>query len=154
MTPRKPRAREGETRKSPVRITEAILDEILQRLEQGESLSGICDSDRDRLPTVSSITDLCDRDSSVNVRYTRARNVGLDRLAERSLTVAGDRTRDPNCRRVELDALKWFTSKLRPDKYGDSSKLSVTGADGGAIQTESKVVVEFVRPQPLTGGDR
>ena len=150
---RKPRPREGETRQ-PVRLTDAILDEILQRLEQGESLSGICNSDRARLPRPSTITDLCASDAAFSVRYARARNAGIDHLAERGLAVAADDTRDPNSRRVELDAIKWFTSKMRPDKYGDSSKLAVTGADGGAIQTNATLQIKIVQPtEAEDGGD-
>jgi hypothetical protein len=133
----------GKARKAAVTITDEILDEIIERLEQGESLSGICNSDSSRLPRPSSITDLCERDAAFNVRYTRARNCGIDRLAERGLSVASDDSRDANSRRVELDAIKWFTSKMRPDKYGDASKISVSGVDGAPIQQETTLRITF-----------
>lgn len=129
----KKRSREPEA-KPIVRVTPEVLDDVLLRLEQGESLSGICNSDPKRYPRPSAITNLCADDAEVNARYTRARNLGIDRLAERGLAVAGDDTRDPNSRRVELDAIKWFTSKMRPDKYGDASKLTLDGTGpGGSI---------------------
>lgn len=133
----KPRQSASSTRQR-VSPTPEILDEIFSRLEAGESLSGICYSEPERFPRPSTITDLCAANAEVSARYARARNAGLDRLAEQSLSVASDKHRDPNCRRVELDAIKWFTSKLRPDKYGDASKLELTGANGGPIQVQAE----------------
>jgi hypothetical protein len=52
-------------------------------------------------------------------QYARARHIGLDAEAEAIVETAADKTRDPNDRRVEVDARKWLLSKLRPDKYGD-----------------------------------
>jgi hypothetical protein len=43
---------------------------------------------------------------------------------------------------------------MRPDKYGDSSKLAVTGADGGAIQTNATLQIKIVQPtEAEDGGD-
>ena len=38
--------------------------------------------------------------------------------------IAADKKRDPNCRRVEIDAIKWRASKMVPRKYGDKLELS------------------------------
>ena len=56
--------------------------------------------------------------------YARARNTGLDCIAEGTIGIADDLTEDPNSRRVRIDARKWLLSKMRPDKYGDQVKVS------------------------------
>jgi len=63
-------------------------------------------------------------DEAFASQYARARSMGIDALAERGMEVAADKTRDPNDRRVELDAIKWFASKMKPDKYGDRQILA------------------------------
>jgi hypothetical protein len=134
MTPRNPRAREGETRKPGVTLTPAIMDEILERLAKGESLRGITESEPDRMPTAGAVIKSLDGDAIMNQRYARARAEGIDAMAERALIVSVDTTRDPNCRRIEIDTIKWFASKQRPDKYGDAAKVTLDGTGpGGAI---------------------
>jgi hypothetical protein len=129
----KKRAREPET-KPLVRITDAIADEILKRLEDGESLRSICSSDPQRLPGATAIHELVARDSAFAERYARARSAGIDRLAEQTLAIADNLDEDPRSRAVRIDARKWFASKMRPDKYGDASKLTVDGTGpGGSI---------------------
>lgn len=56
--------------------------------------------------------------------YTRARDVGLDCQLDRMLAVSRDKKRDPKCRAVEIDALKWRLSKMAPKRYGDRLELA------------------------------
>lgn len=99
--------------------TEELADEIIARLSSGETLHAICRSD-DRFPAPSAISDnWCDSIPRWRERYARARNLGLDYIAEDALRIADDLTEDPNSRRIRVDTRKWLLSKLRPDKYGD-----------------------------------
>jgi hypothetical protein len=95
-------------------------------------------------------------------RYARARRDGYDVLAEEMLEIADDATNDfmtrtsesgqnkvldaehVNRSRLRIDARKWLLSKLRPDKYGDDQRIQLTGAGGGAVQSEHRIV--FVDP--------
>ena len=36
--------------------------------------------------------------------------------------------------RVEADVVKWQLGKMRPDKYGDNTRHTVSGPDGGPVQ--------------------
>lgn len=36
--------------------------------------------------------------------------------------------------RLKIDVIKWEASKLKPKKYGDTTKHEHSGADGGPIQ--------------------
>lgn len=39
--------------------------------------------------------------------------------------------------RVRLDALKWISSRLYPNKYSEKSALALTGFDGGPVQLQA-----------------
>lgn len=105
----------------PSKFTPELADEICERLSAGESLRGICETLE---VTESGVRKHAMDDLQFGARYARARNIGLDSLAEKTLEIAADKNRDPNCRRVEVEAIKWFASKLRPDKYGDRLELA------------------------------
>lgn len=83
-------------------------------------------------------------------QYALARDLGLDRMAEELLEIAdtpviGEETEDDgekvktkrgdmlNHRRLQVDARKWYLSKLAPKKYGDKQAMELTGADGGPV---------------------
>ena len=59
-------------------------------------------------------------------QYARAREAAADLMAEEIITIANDVTADPQCRRVRIDALKWYAGKLRPKVYGDRIQQDVT----------------------------
>jgi carboxylesterase type B len=44
--------------------------------------------------------------------------------------------------RVKISAFQWRASKLAPKVYGDKSEVAVTGASGGAMQTETKLSLD------------
>lgn len=118
---------------------------ILDQLAQGESLRSIC-----ALPTVPSrsviydwITENVDGFSD---RYARARDIGLDVVAEEVMQIADE---EVGClengatdsgavahKRLRFDARRWYLSKLAPKRYGDKVTTEVTGADGGPIQVD------------------
>ncbi len=60
-------------------------------------------------------------------QYARAREAAADFLAEEIIAIADDQTADPNCRRVRIDARKWYAGKLRPKVYGDRIQQEHTG---------------------------
>lgn len=55
--------------------------------------------------------------------YAKARNTGMDALAESIVDIA-DTDPDPARARVRVDARKWIASKILPRKYGDRHVLS------------------------------
>jgi len=60
-------------------------------------------------------------------RYARAKNMQADLLVEQVIEIADDEKRDPNCRRISIDARKWTAGKLTPEKYGDKIELDHKG---------------------------
>lgn len=129
----------------PSRYTEAIGDEICERLANGESLKGICSEGL--LPSMRTVLRWLADDENEGFRrkYAHAREAQADALADEMLEIADDATNDWMLRnregheswelngehiqrsRLRLDARKWLASKLAPKKYGD--KIGIGGAD-------------------------
>ena len=135
-----------------VRYSAKIADEILRRLETGETLHAIC---RDpEMPAFSSVMEWTYEGGPTGFadRYARARLIGYNAMAEDVLAIADDGRNDWIEReqgksantehiqrsRLRFDARRWLLSKALPKIYGD--KLELGGPDGGPIQVS---VVKF-----------
>jgi len=44
--------------------------------------------------------------------------------------------------KLRIDTRKWVASKLLPKKYGDKIQNEITGLDGSAIKTETRLTIE------------
>jgi hypothetical protein len=80
--------------------------------------------------------------------YARAREIGWDALAEQQL----ERTRniDPehaNSRKVEVDYVKWYLSKVAHRRYGD--KLQVDQNISGSIAIDVLISQQLLTPANL-----
>ena len=99
--------------------------QCLKPISEGKSLRTACAE----VGVHSSwMDDLLDSSDEVRAQYARARDKRADVLGERGLTLGmaaatgqtyEGRKLDPAGVRVALDAIKWYTSKLAPKKYGD-----------------------------------
>ena len=134
----------------PSKYSEAVAVEILTRLQDGESLRSICESDH--LPTAGCVCNWVVEDhAGFFERYTRARMVQAQRWAAEIVQIADDGENDTyvdengNERtdhdviarsRLRVDTRKWMLSKMLPKVYGDKGLLEITGAGGGPIQTQ------------------
>lgn len=120
---------------------------ICERLAKGESLRSICRDDG--MPARSTITEWIIKDKEgFSSQYARARDIGLDEMADELFDIADDSTLDTviddngNERtnsevvarsRLRVDTRKWYLSKLAPKKYGDRISQEITGKDGGPV---------------------
>lgn len=121
-------------------------DRICARLAEGESLNAIC-KDED-LPAESTVRAWAlDDIEGFAAKYTRAREIGYERLADELLDIADDGSNDwmerhdndggnagwqfngEAARRsqIRLDTRKWMLSKMLPKKYGDKIDLNHSG---------------------------
>jgi hypothetical protein len=84
--------------------------------------------------------------------YARARDEGMDRLAELAAdeACAKHAPHDVQAARLALDARKWFASKVAPRRYGDKleQKVELSGPGGGPIQVEALHAL-LLQPQVL-----
>ena len=125
------------------RYTPEIAERICERLSAGESLRAICrDEDMPAESTVR-LWALEDREGFA-ARYLRARDLGLDALADEVLDIA-DGEPDPVRGRLRFDARRWYLSKLAPKRYGERLSHEHAGPGGGAIPLGVTVTVQPVR---------
>ncbi len=145
----------------PTKLTPSVVKELLERLAAGESLNRIC---RDKhMPTAPCIRNHLLDDSEFFAKYARARDMGLDAMADETLDIADDGRNDTflddegnekvdhdHIKRsaLRVDARKWYLSKLAPKKYGNNVNHEVGGKDGGEI------IVRLARPEELSAEDR
>ena len=117
---------------------EAVMDELVERLQSGESLVAICDSDP-RLPCYDVIADWRIADPVFDARIMRAREVGFIRRAERTVEEVR-RAENAPLGRLIFDAERWYLgalSKAFADKEGPNGKEKAgdkTGDKGAGNQ--------------------
>ncbi len=139
-----------ETKGRPSTYTPETAALICERLAAGESLRAICRDDG--MPPESTVRGwVLDDVQGFSAQYARARDIGLDALAEETLAIAdtpveGVRREESDDgykevredmlghRKLQVDTRKWLLSKLAPKKYGDKTSMELTGANGGPVQ--------------------
>ena len=133
--------------------TEALADEICQRLAEGESLKSICRSKG--MPSFATVIAWAlDATHPFADRYARAREVGYRVLAEELLEISdnskGDFAQSEDGRkavdhehiaraRLRVDTRKWMLAKMLPKIYGDRVLNEHVGKDGGPVEVKAQV---------------
>lgn len=120
-------------------IDPTVLDRVLDRLSDGETIVAACRAEKVSRQTFYSRVAA---DTDFARRAERAKAAGIDVLAHTALTVAADGSKDRvegvvdhehiNRSRLYVETLKWFLSKLAPKVYGD--KLGLDHSGGLALQ--------------------
>lgn len=106
----------------PSKYTPELAKHICDRLMVGESLNTICKDDD--MPTKKTVLSwLLDKDKEEFLhQYEQARDVQADTLTDEMEDIAQN-TPDVQRARLIIDTRKWYSSKLKPKKYGDSTTL-------------------------------
>jgi len=108
--------------------TPEIAHEILERLEEGESLASICA--REGMPTEGGVRYWAQTDhDGFAAKYAQARARGLERHSDEIIAIADTAidAESASAARVRIDARKWILSKLLPKQYGDRLDLNHSG---------------------------
>jgi hypothetical protein len=116
----------------PTGYSEAIANQLLEHIAEGESLRSIClDPD---MPGLRTVFDWLDDHEDFRIRYARAREIQGDVMDDKILQTANDCTEEnAHSSKVKISAYQWRAMKLAPKKYGD--KVAIGGAeDLGPIQ--------------------
>jgi hypothetical protein len=140
----------GKPTGRPSSYTEAVANEIGQRMTTGQGLLRICADDH--MPDRATVYRWLEANDGFRDRYVRAREALMDFYAEQILVIAFDESGDivvdqaPDGRsktvanhakvqrdRLKVDSLKWIASRLFPKRYGD--KMELLGQDGGSSST-------------------
>jgi hypothetical protein len=123
------------------RKTPEVMDEIVKRISEGESMRSVC---RDkRMPSIWAVMDWQKDDPDFSHRCARARELQAEVMDEKILSVAErveNGEMDPHAARVVLSAYQWRAAKLAPKKYGE--KIETTHQVGESI---TKIVREIVK---------
>lgn len=141
----------------PSAYTEAIAQEVCQRLAEGESLRSICKDKHMPVPSTIYLWVIDDREG-FSKQYARARAIQAENMFEEILDISDDNKDDwmtvgrkgqefqienkevTNRSRLRVDSRKWYLSKVLPKKFGD--KVDVT-SDGKAIQGNTIILKSF-----------
>lgn len=129
---------------------------ICERLANGESLQAICRDDA--MPRREKVLRWLAANPDFRTQYALAREEQADLLADQIVEIAdtpfmGIKIKDGRViecdmiehRRLQVDARKWFASKVAPKKYGDRVATELTGKDGGPIETSNLSDIEKAR---------
>jgi len=125
--PAKTTTKQGRGR--PSEFSDALASAICVRLSEGESLVRICE-DR-AMPARRTVLKWMSTDTNFCTSIARAREEQAEHLAEEIVTIA-DTCTDPHKARLQIDARKWYASKLAPKKYGE--KLDLKANHSGEIR--------------------
>ena len=102
----------------PTKFDEARADEICRRLADGETLREICLAKT--MPARATVRRWLAENSQFRSRYATAREHLADALAEDAVHQAYTATASTaSARRLYVDAIKWYTAKLAPKRYGE-----------------------------------
>ena len=104
----------------PSKYSEELADAICTRLAQGESMRSVCRDDD--MPVMDTMWRWIREKEDFSEQYARAKQESADAIIEDILDIA-DEGEDVARDRLRIDARKWVASKLKPKKYGDTTKL-------------------------------
>ena len=131
--------------------SDALADDIVERIANGETLRAIC---RDsHMPTWSAVYRWISENEGFATAMNHARELGAEAIAEEALAIAdtpeiGEETEDDGerlkvrrgdmlgHRKLQVDTRLKLLAKWHPKKYGDRSAVELTGADGGPVQID------------------
>lgn len=123
----------SDERGRPSLYTPEIAAKICDALADGQSLRKICKDES--MPSEAAVRRWVVEDyEGFAAQYTRARDIGLDCVADEVFEIADDGA-DHQRDRLRFDARRWYLSKLAPKRYGDKITQEHTGTDGGPIQS-------------------
>ena len=131
-------------------FTQEIAREICSRLAQGQSLRTVCADDD--MPDKSTVFRWMQSQEGFRDQYVRAKGEGSDAIAEQMFDIADeepprrdDGSVDPGFiayAKHRTETRKWYLARIAPKRFGDKIEQTLVGADGGPIQSETKIAVD------------
>lgn len=135
----------------PSTFSRALADRIAAQLASGKSLREICSARG--MPNRSTVHSWIVNDvEGFAACYARAKEIGLDEIADQILEIADNASRDTLITeqgertdhewiarsKLRVDARKWLLTKLAPKKYGDRQAVEVSNPDGSLQMDETE----------------
>ena len=107
----------------PPEVKQAIFNDIIANIRQGESLFKSCVKYKIQVDTFYS---WIDNDSKMLDLYARASAQRADSLFDKTIDIAV-KMPDVNRARLVVDTIKWVAGKLNPHKYSDKQTINIIG---------------------------
>lgn len=141
--------------------TQALSDEICERIARGEPLRQICRDEH--MPGWVTVYNWLKKYDDFAERFARARELGYDAIAEETLDIADEGTNDwmeklgadgqpvgwqLNGEHVQRSKLRIETrlkllAKWSPKKYGDKQQVEMSGQLATSNMTEGEILAEL-----------
>ena len=144
----------------PAKITPAVIEEVLSRIAQGETLAALA---RELGFHPTAWMKHVRADEGLAIAYAEARDVGADVIAEQALEIIDaaperiievDDEGKTSQGRIDSAAVTWaknraemrlkLLAKWNPKKYGDKQTVDVGNKEGETLKVESKPVDPMV----------
>jgi hypothetical protein len=138
-------------------ISQEVRDAICEQLADGKSLREVCKAEG--MPNRSTVFRALTEDALFRDQYARAREAGVEVMADELLDISDDGrndfmerdlgdgvvTQQLNAEHIQrsklrVDTRKWLLSKLAPKKYGDKLEL------GGELRQVHRIERTIVDP--------
>jgi hypothetical protein len=115
-------------------ITCVLANKSLRQIEE----DGVKDWGEKNFPSTMTIKNYLGSNEDFFSRYTRAKDLAQDFMAEDIIDIIDGRhpdlpLADLEQRKASVEARKWIMGKLRRKKWGDVKVTEVTGADGAPL---------------------
>ncbi len=133
----------------PVRFSESLAAEVCRRTAEGKLLHEVCRARR--MPHPETVRQWLRENSAFRSRYALARDSLADALAEDAIRVAREATSaNATARRLYVDAIKWYTARIAPKRYGERPAPDATarGTVGDAIEKGRERVKRLREVEP------
>ena len=126
-------------------LTIALVERVLAKLSS--SRSGIVALLKAEGSNFTTWSQACDHHPPLVEQYARAKTAQAHFLFAQHLDVSSDQTRDPACRRVEADSIKWVAAHLAPKVFGEKAEVehTVRIADLPDDELERLIAVELAK---------
>lgn len=125
--------------------TEFDLDEVCDRIADGESLRNIA---ADSLVSAPTLLKWLSSEPERRARYDQARLDRAHRFVDEIVELSDVSIGDPintAARRLQIDTRKWVAGKLYPRVYGDKLQTEITGKNGGPVQIEASQALRIAQ---------
>lgn len=117
----------------PSAYTEAIAEEICERIACGESLLSVCKSNN--MPDRMTVNRWQNKDPEFASRIAHARDLGQDFIIDECREIADEADEDNvNVAKLRIWHRQWEASKRAGKRFGDKIQQEVSGKDGGPVQ--------------------
>jgi len=128
--------------------TEAVVDEIFERLAMGQPLAQICKDAH--MPAFSTVWRWEDSDAEFRNLSARAREHGTHFMADDCIRIADDCSLEPQDKKVRIDTRLRLIGKWNAKRYGDASTVKLADADGeklpmGDVERATRLAAIFAQ---------